>query len=399
MDGWVFSILLGRFSKACSALLAILVPSWLYAQTTTTSTAKTMLDPAPWVSPRASGMGGALSTTAENIDAMYYNPAGIGGQTYGGKSDKEPFVRQVVFPRIGLSLNSNASRLNNEFTSSGARTNAEAGAMQIKDHEGERQYARASFTPVGLFLGRIGVVPVVDQQIAAIPQNTDNSDIEFRYRSFSGALIGSSVTDTKGVVSLGVSTQVGTISETYGTIPYTDMVDVTKRNAFMKDSEKVYQAKAMHAGAIIRAPNKWSPSLAVVARDAGSTQNAAQKGTTEPLITQEDLTAGFGLSPQIGKWGRFNLTLESGYLTAVHMAASKKLRMGMELLIGHSQDSRALFGVRAGGTSAGASFGAHINLGLIGFEVSSYAVDIGVDNERVLERRNAATAYVDVASF
>lgn len=398
MDRWVISNSMRRFFKAFSMLFMIVAPSRLQAQTET-PTAQTMLDPAPWVSPRASGMGGALSTTAENIDAMYYNPAGIGGQTYGGKPDKEPFVRQVVFPRAGLSLNSNASSLNSEFTSSGAKTNAETGAMQIKDHEGERQYARASLSPVGLFLGRIGVVPVIDQQIAAIPQNNDNSQIEFRYRSFSGALIGSSVTDSKGVVSVGMSTQVGTISETYGTIPYTDMVDVTKRNEFMKENEKVYQAKGVNAGLIIRAPNKWSPSLAVVARDVGSTQNAAQKGATDPLVTQEDLTTGFGVSPKIGKWAHLNLTMESGYLTAVHMSASKKLRMGAELLIGHSKDSKALLGVRAGATSAGASFGGHINLGLIGLEVSSYAVDIGVDNERVVERRNAASAYVDVASF
>ena len=398
MDGWVFAYTRNQAISLCTTLAAFMIPSLVFSQTVT-PTAKTMLDPAPWVSPRASGMAGALSTTAENMDAMYYNPAGIGGQSYGGKADKEPFVRQVIFPRVGLSLNSNATSLNSEFSSSGAKTNAETGAAQIKDHEGERQYARAAFTPVGLFLGRLGVVPVIDQQIAAIPQNTDNSDIEFRYRSFSGALIGSSVTDSKGIVSVGVSTQVGTISETYGTIPYTDMVDATKRNAFMKDNEKVYQAKAVNAGLIMRAPNKWSPSVAIVARDVGSTKNLPQKGTTDPLVTQEDLTTGFGVSPQIGKWGRLNLALESGYLTDVHMATSKKIRFGAEILFGHSQDSKALLGLRAGATSAGASFGGHINLGLIGFEVSSYAVDIGVENERVIERRNAASAYVDVASF
>ena len=252
--------------------------------------------------------------------------------------------------------------------------------------------------PVGLFLGRLGVVPVIDHQIAAVPQNTDNSDVELKYRSFSGALIGSSVSDPKGFLSLGASMQVGTISETSGTIPYVDLVDVNKRAAFLSENEKTYQASGINVGMIVRAPNKWSPSLAVVARDMGNTKNAAQKGADTPLVIQEDLTAGFGLSPQIGKWGHLNLTVESGYLTDKHTAAHKKIRAGAELLLG-GRNSRSTLGLRAGGNSAGASYGAHLNVGLIGVEVSSHAVDIGIDNERVIERRTSASAYVDVASF
>lgn len=395
MDGRLLNRTFALRTLEILVLADLSLPAW---SQTITPTAQTTLDPAPWVSPRASGMGGALSTSADNLDAMYYNPAGIGGQIYGGKADKEPFVRQVVFPRVGLSMNDNASELNNEFTAAGAKTNATTGAAVIKDHQGERQYGRMSVSPVGLFLGRLGVVPVIDHQIAAIPQNTDDSDVELRYRSFSGALIGTSVTDPKGYLSLGASTQVGTISETYGTLPYKDLVDVTARNAFIAANEKTYQATGMNAGMVLRVPNKWSPSLAVVARDVGNTKNTAQKGTTDPLVVQEDLTAGFGVSPLLGKWGQLNLTVESGYLTDKHTAANKKLRSGVELLLG-GKNSRALFGLRAGGTSAGASYGAHLNIGLIGIEASSHAVDIGIENERVIERRNSASAYVDVASF
>ncbi len=377
------------------AFFVMSLPAWGQS---TSPTAQTTLDPAPWVSPRASGMGGALSTSADNMDALYFNPAGIGGQIYGGKPDKTAFVQQVIFPSLGMTMNDNASKLNNEFSSSGAKTNANTGAMVVKDHQGERQYARGSFVPVGLFLGRLAVVPVIDHQIAAVPQNTDNSDVELKYRSFSGALIGSSVSDPKGFLSLGASMQVGTISETSGTIHYVDLVDVEKRAAFLSENEKTYQASGINVGMIVRAPNKWSPSLAVVARDMGNTKNAAQKGADTPLVTQEDLTAGFGLSPQLGKWGHFNLTVESGYLTDKHTAAHKKIRAGAELLFG-GRNSRSTLGLRAGGNSAGASYGAHLNIGLIGVEVSSHAVDIGIDNERVIERRTSASAYVDVASF
>ena len=50
-------------------------------------------------------------------------------------------------------------------------------------------------------------------------------------------------------------------------------------------------------------------------------------------------------------------------------------------------------------SSLGASFGVALNLGLIGLEASSTGVDIGVGNEKMLERRLMGTLYVNVAEF
>lgn len=375
---------------------ALLSPS--SAQESAATDSKTMLDPAPWVSPRANGMAGALSSSSENMDAFYYNPASIGGNSYTGSSEKQPFVRQVFFPRAGLTINENAVKLNNDFTASSAQQHAAAGAAVIKTHDGKRQYARASMSPLGLFLGRFGVAPVMDQQLAAVPKNTDNSDVEFRYRTFSGLLVGGSLSDPKSYLSLGASTSVGTIEETHTTAPYVDMVDVEKRKEILSANKSTYAARGVNVGGLIRLPNKANPTLAVVARDMGNTKNSPSRGDT-PLITQEDLTIGFGLAPAIGKVSRLKFSLEAGYLTDKHQAAGKKLRGGVEWTFGRQEDSRALLGLRAGGNSAGASFGAHLNLGLIGIEASSHAVDIGINNERLIERRNSAVVFVDVASF
>jgi hypothetical protein len=90
--------------------------------------------------------------------------------------------------------------------------------------------------------------------------------------------------------------------------------------------------------------------------------------------------------------------LESGYLTQKHMAARKKVRGGMELLLG-GHNGKSLFGVRAGGNDAGWSAGLHVNLGLIGVEVESHAIDIGLNNDRIIERRGSGVVYIDLASF
>ena len=114
---------------------------------------------------------------------------------------------------------------------------------------------------------------------------------------------------------------------------------------------------------------------------------------------QEDLALGFGLAPALGKFGRLNLGLEAGALTNKEVSGSKKLRSSVELTIGSSEGSRSLLGLRAGGTSAGVSYGLHLNLGLLAFEVASQAIDVGLDNEKLIERRLSGTVYIDVASF
>jgi hypothetical protein len=377
---------------------SLLSPSPVQAQTNSeTATHTTVLDPGPFVSPRAHGMAGALSTSADGADAFYYNPASIDGQMYQGKNEKKPFVRQLFFPRFGLTINENATRLNSEFEKEGAQNSAAEGAAIIKAHEGERQYARASFTPIGLFIGSLGVVPVLDQQIAAVPQNTDNSDVEFRYRTFSGAVLGASVSDPKGYLSFGGSAQAGTIEETYATKPYVDMVDQKAKAEILAANKKVYESRTQHVGLLARAPKKWNPSFSLVARDIGNTVMKAPDGTK--LTIKEDLTAGVGVAPAIGKYMRFNFSIEAGHLTNKRIPASKKMRTGVEVLFGDDQGSKSLLGLRAGANSAGASYGMHLNLGLIGVEASSQAVDIGVNSERVIERRSSGVVFIDVASF
>jgi hypothetical protein len=332
------------------------------------------------------------------MDAFYYNPATLTGQIYDGKSEDKAFVHQVLFPRASITMNENAHSLNSNFGTSGAMSNAQKGAEIIKNSSDQRQYARVSLSPVGLFIGNLGIAPLIDQQIAAVPQNTADSAVEFRHRSFSGLLVGSRVGDSKGYFSLGASTMIGSIEETYATAPYVDIVDVDKRQEILAANRKTYSSSGVNVGTLIRSPKKGNPSLSVVARNVGSTKNKSSSGES-PLVYQEDLALGFGLAPALGKFGRLNLGLEAGALTNKEVSGSKKLRSSVELTIGSSEGSRSLLGLRAGGTSAGVSYGLHLNLGLLAFEVASQAIDVGLDNEKLIERRLSGTVYIDVASF
>ena len=383
---------------------ALVMTIWLQPQMAVSQSvansgdADTVLDPSPFTTCRAASMGGALSTLADDLDAIYYNPAGIGGAATGNrKADSGP-VRSLYFPYASLSLNQNAAAIRSEFNAQQAQNDASAGAAIIDANSGKRQYARASIVPFGMVIGRTAIVPVIDHQLAAVPVGDATGQAKLRYRSFSGFLVGTSLSDSANTLSLGISQAYGTIEETSGTFDYTDMVDSYQRKKILKNSRSSFTAKAANAGMSLRIPKGAHPTLSLVARNMGNTKNPAKQAGNEALVYPEDLTIGFSVSPSIGHLGRFNFILESGYLTQKHMAERKKIRGGMELLLG-GVTSKSNLGIRAGGNDAGWSAGLHLNIGLIGLEAETHAIDVGANNKRLIERRTSAIIYLDLGSL
>jgi hypothetical protein len=371
-----------------------------YSQTSSSSLSNTdtVLDPSPFASCRAAGMGGALSTLADQLDALYYNPAGIGGLGLNTKSDGSSMVKSLYFPYAAGSLNQNAGTVRSEFNAQQAQNDANTGAAIIDAQSGKRQFARASIVPLGLFIGNTAIVPVVDHQLAAVPVGDDSGQVKLRYRSFTGVMVGASASDKSKRVLLGVSQAYGNIEETSGTFNYVDTVDSYQRKKILKENRSGFAAKSLNAGITIRVPKAANPAFSLVARNLGNTKNTASNSEDEPLTYEEDLTAGFSISPALGKIGRVNFILEGGYLTQKHMAARKKIRSGLELLLGEGY-SKSPLGIRVGGNDAGWSAGIHLNVGLIGVEASTNAVDIGINNHREIERRTTAIIYIDLGSM
>ena len=358
----------------------------------------TILDDAPFTTARANALGGALSTIAEDLDAIYYNPAGIGGLGFDSSPRKSPFTSTFVFPYAGVSMNQTADTIRKEFSAKGAQSDANAGAAIMDANAGKRQYLRATLMPMGFISGRIAFAPTIDHQIAAVPVPDNPGKVHMRYRTFSGTIIGSSVADYANRISLGVSQTIGTIQETDGAFDYLDFADVEKRKTVLGENRKTYTASTTNVGLTIRLPKKIAPTFAIVARNMGNTKNRATNPADEPLYFNEDLTAGASISPKLGKFGRLNVLVEASHLTQIHVPAIKKLHGGVELLVG-GDTGHAPVGIRVGGNEAGISYGMHLNLELIGIEAESHAVNIGVNNNRVIERRTSFISYINIASF
>ncbi|MFK7873309.1 MAG: hypothetical protein AB8C84_09095 [Oligoflexales bacterium] len=391
--------------------LGVLLSSPLLGQGTTAvegaedpARVQTYLDPAPFVSVRAAGLGGAMSTLADGVHAPYYNPAGIGGIHWGRQ--RPPKVRQVHFPYVGGGVNVNTRQLQQDFQNLGGAEDRGVGNAIVDANAGKRQYGRSS----SLFTfgyGRTLMMLHNDLQLSAFKssEEVDSGSVRANYRSSSGGGFGFSVTDKKEMIYLGMYHSMVSRREFKGDFEYLDVVNVGDRTQTLKEKSTTQSKQLTNFGMLWILAKKGRPALAVVVRDYDSSYLLGAEGALpeteeeialrEQLKIQQDVTVGFSVSPRIGKRGAFNFLIEAQNLSNREISLEKKYRVAMELNLG-GFGSEALFGLRLGASAVGPSAGVGLNFGLVQLEVATQAVDLGVDNRVVPERRYLAVLSVNV---
>lgn len=353
-----------------------------------------VIDEDPIPSPRGAGMADALSTSSDDLDAAFHNPAGIGGLNVNKKNNN--WVRKLYFPWVAVGVNKNSQNLYKEVKSEGGTNDSTIGKAIVDASAGERQYARANMT-LGMVFGRTMIVPFNDIQVAAASQGGGSDLVDLRYASTSGVGYGFSAQDKEGKISLGYFGYAANRSETTGTFLYDDIIDSTQRKQIIADDTTKYSATGHNVGLIWKLGKAGSPTLGIAVKNAGDTKFKAKAGG-EDKVLKENATVGFSVSPMLGKTSWWNFVLEAANLTDQDVTLLKKYRFGTEMVLG-GFGSYATFGLRGGYSYAGGAGGLSLNLGLIGLEAGVYSVDVGAGNQRVPEQRGVASLYVNVADF
>jgi len=356
-----------------------------------TSETNTVLDKNPIGTARSASLSESLGAVADDLDALIFNPAGIGGSH---QSKKIPFIRKLYFPHISLFANKDSLKLNQEFRREGAANDGAIGQALVDAHAGKRQYGRIS-SVVGLVFGRLIAVPYHDIQVAAVSQGNGSDLVDMRYRSQSGIGYGFSVMDTSETFALGYSGYIAQRSEIYGSFLYAEMIDKSARKQILKDNTTKSTATAHNVGMTWQLAKTASPKLTLVMRDIGNT-NFKKNDETDPIVYKQDLNAGFSLGNAPGKSQYFTYMLEAGRLLDDEITIPKKLKTSMEWTYDGS-GTYARLGAHAGYTFAGPSAGLSINIGIVSMTAGFYSVDIGTGNDKLTEGRYTGTFNVNVA--
>lgn len=376
---------------------------------------QTVLGKGPFTSPRATAMGGAISTVADDLDATFSNPAGIGGLGMG--SGKMPWVRKLYFPQSSASANENTKSLNTAFKEQNGADDSAIGQSILDASEGDRQFARANAV-MGVVIGRAILVPFTDYQVAALAQG--DGLIDTHYRSMTGVGYGFSAQNPKETFSIGYFGYSTNIQDLKGQLNYSELIDTESRKNVFKDHSNNYEALGHNIGIVWQVAKKASPRFSLVMTDledtklklkgepkedvnSSSTSSTATTtsvfdSTPQPLFQQNN-TLGFSISPQINKSSHINWVVEMTQIGLNDVSILKKFRSGLEYNLFGGTGSYAKLSARAGINNAGYSMGLMCNLGLINFEASSYAVDIGDNDSRMIERRFSGTVGINVGDF
>lgn len=356
---------------------------------------KIVLDDTPWISTRANAMGGAISSLSDGMDAPHYNPAGIGGIH---QKDDAPTVRMLNVPFLAASINENSSDLRKQLIEDNNDSDSAITSAILDANKDKRQYARVSFIP-SIVVNRFMVSYIYDLQAAAVSQGSETGLVDTHYRATSGIGYGFSVGDRKGKLYLGAFFTHLQREETKGAFDYVSIDNRDLRRNLIKDNKKKYRGSASNVGLIWKIADKAMPTLGIVARDIGDTRYDSSEDGVDTIIVEEDISISFSVSPRIKKWMYLNFSIEGSDLTDHDTSLQKKLKTGLELTFGRNWGYRALAGIRTGYNNAGVSYGIFANIGLIGIQASSHAVDIGIDNDRLIERRTSAVFSVNIGEY
>ncbi|MEY4632074.1 MAG: hypothetical protein RIQ81_2194 [Pseudomonadota bacterium] len=363
-------------------------------------TAQTVIDDGAFPSARAAALGGSIASMADDIDAAGQNPAGIGGFGF-GKNAKLPLARKVYFPHISLGANANSYSLHRSARKQEASDDPALAKSLLGAADGKRQYFR-NHVSMGMIVGRFLLLPYYDQQLAAVGTADETgqvSSIATRYRTRSGFAFGGSFTDPKGMLSIGFMSNTFNQSDVEGDATYEQIIEKSKRNAFIEENSKKYSATDNSVGMMWRISEKFAPTLGVTLQHSNGTRYQTSTEGAEPFTQEQDMTIGFSVTPKNSGDVRISLCVEADRLMQDEVTVSKKLHTGAEMRLGTLPGSYAGVALRVGYESAGPSMGLFLNGGLLNVEISSRAVDIGSGNDRVIERRLNGTAFVNVAEF
>ncbi len=365
----------------------------------TNADSKTVLDPIPFLSARAGGMAGAISTVADGGDAPFYNPAGIGHSAT--KKSSKSSVNLLYFPYIGVSANENAMDLQKDFNTNNASEDKVLGDAVLRAHEGERQYVRANAL-AGIGIGRFILLQYQDLQLAAVKKPRDEvpDAVPTAYRSLQGTGAGFSFSNDQDTLRFGVYGALNSFTEIQTEVPYESLSTSSGRSELTKEHGLRYEGTATNVGMSWVMANYGKPTIAIVNKDMGGSRYKLKNSASHPEVKtsktdKEDYTLGFSLSPQLGKNHNLNFIVEGQHLNDSDLAINKKFRTALELNL-WGQGSDAPISLRSGYNLAGLSYGLALNMGLVELEVASFAEDVGINNKHLKDTRLQAVFLVNV---
>ncbi len=355
-------------------------------------------------SAREQALGGSIPSMCDNLDAIFCNPAGIGGLN--ADTSNKSWFRKLYYPHVTASSNENLYKTINDIRKVNAGTDSEAGRMVVADNAGKRQYGRANFFAGGI-VRRFAVVGFSDAQVSAIPRVDDSNIIDYKYLSLSGGGIGGSYQSSNNMFNVGYFGYYADLKTSSNLISYDSVIDNVLRQENLKDNAQLFNGFGHNIGVGIRPSKSLEPSIGISATNVGDTtfkrDGEELEGEVSEVKIKQKVNASYSVSPYLGKklskYIKLTPLIAASDLTNDGLEIRHKVSYGIELAIA-GEGSFASLSLRYGRNLGGSSYGALLNGGLIGLEISNgYSI---IDRHAATieyEKRLVGSVFVNLAEF
>jgi hypothetical protein len=355
---------------------------------------------------RAHGMGGAFSPVADDGDAIFLNPAGIGRED---GEDSKSLLRGAQFPNISFGFN--------KFTQDTYKTYAISQEIEAKELEKSVLTAEAKSVLYGrttifpyFTLGRVQFGFLFDSETQGYLSNYDSpqtsefstdeeprtydSKLSFSSINQVGGVLGFSVPYRKTGFSLGASARYMVRASLRRDIEASEGVALKVPESASQEINKT-KGLAVDAGILWEFSKKLAPTLAVSLRDVAGTLYKAIDSKSSSEIERMNVVTGVSMRPFRNKYLGTLLSLEGQRMDDERVSGKEKIRLGAELTIG-ANDSTAPASLRAGYNFRGVSYGASVELLFFQLEASSFVESVEGEQGTRLDRRNFVRMSVDL---
>jgi len=332
--------------------------------------------PEPIASARALAIGNAYVAGANDSNAVYYNPAGLGSVKW----------FHLHLENFAFEVNKNLNRMG----AGGNIRNASSNFSKITNMDGIRQvlavnrdtiyHSRYQFFPnITSRFFSLGYMYSKKTRAIIGKDPIDGTKAQFEYagRTDHGPVGAINISVMGGVFKLGASATLLNRSEVKGEQDF----DVS----FEETEENTYKGVSLYGviGSKLTFPIRFLPTFAAKMNNAFRQRFRKTGGIDSPDYIKPSVDVGFSITPQIGKTSRIHLEVNyrDMYLLHKDVASSRRIGFGMEI------DLARRFHIRGGYADGFGSGGIGIKTKPLEVDITTYSVDLTNDRYKGKEDR------------
>ncbi|APJ02424.1 hypothetical protein [Silvanigrella aquatica] len=357
---------------------------------------------------RPLGMGNAFVGVADDENALFDNPAGIGYTDHRNKS--KSIVKNASFPDITISTNAYTAGLINDYFNSYQFPSNIIGQSVADANKNQVVFVRASLFP-NLVIGHFQIGYLADSYISGYttdlnspktsaystssnPLTYDRTFTVFNQDQY-GPVAGFSLPLLKNLI-IGFGTRFMVRETVSNTIEGNSNGLITQSSQNAESSLNHTDGLAFDSGILIPFQNSWNPKIGISFLDMGDTIYNATNSSSVNEIVRMNTRAGFSINPNLGKNVGALISIEEERINDPRVNDRDKIRAGCELSFGSYTGADAPVSIRAGYGMQTFSAGISLNIIFATLDVATYGETVPLSNGSITDRRYVARLTVDL---